>query len=59
MNDEISKVGIGRDAAQSTLVAAAETLVDDPRPEAAYRRKLTQAMVARALRDAAERRTPT
>jgi carbon-monoxide dehydrogenase medium subunit len=37
--------------------AAGETLVDDPRPDAPYRRRLTQAMVARALRDAIEPRT--
>ncbi|HET8784394.1 MAG TPA: FAD binding domain-containing protein [Candidatus Limnocylindrales bacterium] len=44
-------------ADEAAAIAATETLVDDPRPDAAYRRKLTQAMVARALRDALERRT--
>ena len=38
-------------------IAAAETLADDPRPDARYRRRLTQAMVARALQDAIEPRT--
>jgi aerobic carbon-monoxide dehydrogenase medium subunit len=46
-------------ADEAAAIAATETLVDDPRPDAPYRRKLTQAMVARALRDAAERRTTT
>ena len=43
-------------ADEAASIAASETLVDDPRPDAAYRRRLTQAMVARALRDALERR---
>ena len=44
-------------AEEAATIAATETLVDDPRPDAAYRRRLTQTMVARALRDALERRT--
>jgi carbon-monoxide dehydrogenase medium subunit len=39
-------------ADQVAVTAAGETLVDDPRSDAPYRRRLTQAMVARALRDA-------
>ena len=46
-------------ARQVAATAAAETLVDDPRPDAAYRRRVTEAMVARALGDAIERRTTT
>jgi CO/xanthine dehydrogenase FAD-binding subunit len=42
---------------QVAATAAAETLEDDPRPDAAYRRRVTEAMVARALGDAIERRT--
>ena len=37
------------------LSAAELTLEDDPRADAAYRRQITKAMVARALRDAASR----
>jgi carbon-monoxide dehydrogenase medium subunit len=40
-------------------IAAAETLAEDPRPDAPYRRRLTQAMVARALHDAIKTRTLT
>ena len=46
-------------ADQAAATAAGETLIDDPRPDAAYRRRLTQAMVARAVRDAMEPRTAT
>jgi carbon-monoxide dehydrogenase medium subunit len=44
-------------ADQVAAIAATETLADDPRSDSAYRQQLTRAMVARALRDAAERRT--
>jgi carbon-monoxide dehydrogenase medium subunit len=43
---------------QAAEIAATETLVDDPRPDAPYRRRLTQAMVGRALRDAMQRGDP-
>jgi carbon-monoxide dehydrogenase medium subunit len=46
-------------ADQVAAIAAAETLADDPRPDAPYRRRLTQAMVGRALHDAIKTRTVT
>ena len=39
--------------AEAARIAADEALVDDPRPDAAYRRFLTETMVRRALEDAA------
>jgi aerobic carbon-monoxide dehydrogenase medium subunit len=42
----------------AATIAATETLADDPRPDAPYRRRLTRAMVRRALRDAMPRRDP-
>jgi CO/xanthine dehydrogenase FAD-binding subunit len=40
---------------EAATTAATECLQDDPRSDAAYRRQITKAMVARALRDAASR----
>lgn len=38
-------------------LAATQSLSDDPRPDAPYRRQVTAAMVSRALSDAVDRRT--
>jgi aerobic carbon-monoxide dehydrogenase medium subunit len=57
---ELIGVGLTEEvASQVAATAAGETLLDDPRPDAPYRRRLTQAMVARALRDAIRPRKTT
>lgn len=51
---------IGKDLAPATIQDAAslagDVLAGDPRPDAAYRKRLTETMVSRALADARERR---
>jgi len=44
--------------AEAARIAADEALLDDPRPDAAYRRFLTETMVRRALDDAARNEVP-
>ena len=46
-----------RGFADAARLAAEDAAADDPRPDAAYRRQITETMVRRALEDAAREGT--